>query len=654
MTAVVADARPQGLNVSFRPGNTLSVELTWPTGDLAGRTFTTTLGGLALGLAVIGDVMTIEATEAQTAAVDVPAAWLLTETTAGATNDLLIGTWSPSTRPGTPTSLALTVTVDTVDVAVTVVSGQASVVALDARLDVAEADIVTLEATAADHETRLDVLDAPRLVTWIDPDGWDRFDEVPVSHPEDSTPVLTTSDGFGVATHGPPEPGGDDRRIYYLQNTDGIADSEVYLDWEIAAGNCQAGVALRGDDDTAVIVWSNIIFGVNVNLLQGVWEFDGTELLDINQDAGSVTGFPTGVVSAVGDGAAVTVRTELPHHLDGGDLASLSGVGAFGQVTVVSVPNDTSFTFASATAGSWSGGTVNHIFTPGRRKVGVRLIGDTIVFKQWLPWQDEPTWDDPDYAETNTLPATLAESGGPPPADGKIGILIAHLADDGVIRVNDLRVTNLDPLDAVPPGPVTDDTAALEESGLVAARVDDLDPYRRGQFTPADAGVVSWAYDAALAVSQTALTDGTIYLVKLLLREAALVSNILWAVVTDAGTPQAGQNEVALYDHTGARLGAAVDVTTASDSTGLKTTAITPVTVGPGFVWAAFLFNVSAGNGPSLARANNQAGASFVNLGNAAARARFATAGTGQTALPASLTPASNTLLALALWAAVS
>lgn len=131
MTVAYADARPRGLDIPFRPGNTLHLDLTgWPAGSLVGRTFTSTLGGVALALAVVGDIITIDASEAQTAAVENPADWLLTETTGGMSNDLLIGTWKPSTRPGTPTSLAVPVVVDDVAVNVTVVSGQASIVAL--------------------------------------------------------------------------------------------------------------------------------------------------------------------------------------------------------------------------------------------------------------------------------------------------------------------------------------------------------------------------------------------------------------------------------------------------------------------------------------------------------------------------------------------
>lgn len=144
MPPVYVDARPSGLNVPFRPGNALTLELPWPAGHLSGRTFTSTLDGVALTLSVVGDTMTIEVTEAQTAAVTDNATWLLTETTGGATNDVLIGTWIPSTGPGTPTTLTVPIVVDNIQVNV-MVSGLGGLPAT------AEAGIVPfLRGTAAD------------------------------------------------------------------------------------------------------------------------------------------------------------------------------------------------------------------------------------------------------------------------------------------------------------------------------------------------------------------------------------------------------------------------------------------------------------------------------------------------------------------------
>jgi len=103
------DGRPDAVDAFFRPGNTFTVVLTWPAGSLTGRTFTAALDAAALSLGVVGDVMTITVSEAQTAAAEGSGDFVLTETTGGGTQELLAGTWAPSDRPGTPTSMALTV-----------------------------------------------------------------------------------------------------------------------------------------------------------------------------------------------------------------------------------------------------------------------------------------------------------------------------------------------------------------------------------------------------------------------------------------------------------------------------------------------------------------------------------------------------------------
>ena len=115
------DARPPSLNLAFRPGTTLTVDLEWPDGFLVGRTFTATLNGADLDVSVVGDVMTVEATAAQTDVLTGAASWLLLEDRGGAEPEpVIVGTWSPSlaaaTRPATVT--VITDEAATVDVTV--------------------------------------------------------------------------------------------------------------------------------------------------------------------------------------------------------------------------------------------------------------------------------------------------------------------------------------------------------------------------------------------------------------------------------------------------------------------------------------------------------------------------------------------------------
>jgi hypothetical protein len=140
VTALI-DGRPGGLDALFRPGNTFAVALTWPAGSLVGRTFTATLDAASLNVAVVGNVMTITVTEAQTAAADERNTFTLTETTGGPTQDLIVGSWKTSTQAGTPTSAAATVVLNDSDVAVavTVVSTDSQMESLGAVVDQAAA-----------------------------------------------------------------------------------------------------------------------------------------------------------------------------------------------------------------------------------------------------------------------------------------------------------------------------------------------------------------------------------------------------------------------------------------------------------------------------------------------------------------------------------
>jgi hypothetical protein len=173
------------------------------------------------------------------------------------------------------------------------------------------------------------------------------------------------------------------------------------------------------------------------------------------------------------------------------------------------------------------------------------------------------------------------------------------------------------------------------------------------QFGPADHGLISWAYDPSVPTTNTQPVNGTVYLVKLLLRHEAEISNVVWAVGTAGADPTAGQNEVGVYGSDGTRL-AVANVDDDISSIGLKTTPVTPVTAGPGFVWAGFVFN--AGTPPNLLRGEDFSGLIRAgNVGLAAETLRWAINGTAQTALPATRTPASNaTSTFCGPWAALS
>jgi hypothetical protein len=150
----LADARPDAVDLLLRPATTIPVTLEgWPTGSLAGRTFTSTLAGEALDVTVVGDTIVVEADATLTGTLDVgvPVAWQLLEEIDGTPEPILIGTWTPDDGPRAVTSTTVQVAVGAVTVTVTVSSAQASIAVLDARVDQAETDIAAHEALDVAH-----------------------------------------------------------------------------------------------------------------------------------------------------------------------------------------------------------------------------------------------------------------------------------------------------------------------------------------------------------------------------------------------------------------------------------------------------------------------------------------------------------------------
>jgi hypothetical protein len=160
MTAL-ADIRPAGLDVLFRPGTTVTAVFTAGAGELAGRTFTSTLDAVALSAVVLGDTLTVVATAAQTDVhvVGVPASWELLEDLGGATPEVVAqGTWTPSDSPQAVDAVALELAVATVTVTVELAGAQASIVALEDTLVRPAWTIVAAADAPAEMLARADVV----------------------------------------------------------------------------------------------------------------------------------------------------------------------------------------------------------------------------------------------------------------------------------------------------------------------------------------------------------------------------------------------------------------------------------------------------------------------------------------------------------------
>jgi hypothetical protein len=177
----------------------------------------------------------------------------------------------------------------------------------------------------------------------------------------------------------------------------------------------------------------------------------------------------------------------------------------------------------------------------------------------------------------------------------------------------------------------------------------DVPAHAIGIPQPRENGAIAWTYDPASVRSDKLLTNGTLYLASVYVPRSVTATKLMWGINTVGVTATAGQNFVGLYSSAGTRL-ASVGVDARITTQGLFTETISAALT-PGQYWVAVLVN--AATAPKLYCGSDLNG-TLLNFNTAGATLRFATNGTGLTALPASITPSSNTAVQACLWAALA
>lgn len=187
--------------------------------------------------------------------------------------------------------------------------------------------------------------------------------------------------------------------------------------------------------------------------------------------------------------------------------------------------------------------------------------------------------------------------------------------------------------------------------------------------TPSSAGLLAWTYPFYLAAGtgSAVTTAGALYLAKVVLSGGTLVTNVYIKIATAASGLTTAQNFVGLYNAAGQRVATSADLTsTIGTNTGVITCPMaTPYTVpsGGGNFWVGMFFNaattqpvLSAFTGFVTVTTSVATFGSATTFGNTAANFPFSVSATGSntTALPASITMASNTATgAYTLWAGI-
>lgn len=170
-----------------------------------------------------------------------------------------------------------------------------------------------------------------------------------------------------------------------------------------------------------------------------------------------------------------------------------------------------------------------------------------------------------------------------------------------------------------------------------------------------DQNLIAWAFDPVHAASSIGTVNGTMSLIKVIVRSATTITNGVYAVVNGGTSLTSGQNFIGLYDSSGTRVAISADQTTNMGTSNNIVTApwTAPYSAAAGSYWLAILTNGLAS--PDFARAGANAISNLASVGLTTSTRRFGTSGSGLTALPASFTPSGMGAVANGLfWVGIS
>ncbi|MFE9865861.1 hypothetical protein ACFYPZ_24505 [Streptomyces sp. NPDC005506] len=171
------------------------------------------------------------------------------------------------------------------------------------------------------------------------------------------------------------------------------------------------------------------------------------------------------------------------------------------------------------------------------------------------------------------------------------------------------------------------------------------------QWGPADQGLKAWSFDPSVAGFQSAPVGGSVYLMRVKLRQATTISKVVLMTVSAGSGLTANQNYAGLYTASGTRVGVTANQasawTTANNTLSMSLTASYSAIAGDYYV--AFVSNGSTRPGfvcaTTLGATRTPGNANLASGGY-----RYCIGATGQTSLPSSLSIASATPDANAYW----
>lgn len=201
-------------------------------------------------------------------------------------------------------------------------------------------------------------------------------------------------------------------------------------------------------------------------------------------------------------------------------------------------------------------------------------------------------------------------------------------APTAAVGMNSQKITSL------ANGTAATDAAAFGQIPTTTASLTDA-----SFFLPSDHGMIAWTFDPSCSSANgSQLTSGYVYLMKVVLRQAATISKINTVIGVAGATLTSGQNFAGLYSTAGTRLALTADQSAAWTSAGNKTMSLTSsYSAAAGSYYVALLVN---GTTSPYFACGSTFGANFTpgNANLSAGSYRWCRGNSGSTSLPTSIT----------------
>lgn len=196
----------------------------------------------------------------------------------------------------------------------------------------------------------------------------------------------------------------------------------------------------------------------------------------------------------------------------------------------------------------------------------------------------------------------------------------------------------------------------LDLQNQITAAVASIAALQPTEFDALGTGYKAWTFPAEQVVGGGSVPGaGVVTMGKVLVNSTQSVSGIALFVATGGTGLTSGQNFAGVYNSSGTLVATTADLTTPWASTGWMNHTLVggPFSLTAGSYWIAIMSN-SGTTRPTFGRNGGSLSGALYNGLLSNSNLRFATNGTGTTALPSSITPSSNASNNVPFWLALT